>query len=151
MALVVDTGNDPTPTTVQLANGSEYVIPSGDPGTFRWVRQAALIRDAYQDLGAKSDADKWDAEYQSRAAAWNAAEAAGDWASVVGQFVLDFLTAPVKIIADIGGGVLTIGRETLNRANEWAKALPWLVGGALVVLGIAAYKQDLTKFSRRRR
>lgn len=133
------------PTTVQLADGTAYQIPSGDEGSYPWVRQAALIRDAYQQLGDGADAARWDQEYQQRNSAWNAAQLAGSWAAVLAQGAWDFILAPVRIVADLSGGVATIGQSALNLA----KVLPLVAIGLVVVAGIAAYRGDLHKIVRR--
>lgn len=127
------------PTTVTTADGSTFTIPSGDYGTYPWVRQASLIAKAYRDIGDTGNAQKWGAEYQRRLAIWDALESGKDYAAVIAQFGADLLTAPIKIAADVGSAAIGVG----STAVATVKWIPLLVIGALVVLGIGFSKGSI--------
>lgn len=129
-----------TPTTVQLANGSSYTIPTGDPGTWAWARQASLISVAYKQLGATQEAAAWSQEYDRRATIYNAIESGRDRAEVIQQFAADLLTAPVKILQQIGGAVLSVGGSVVKTATNTLALVPLLLIGGLAVLVIIAAK-----------
>jgi hypothetical protein len=121
---------------VQLANGTAYTIPTGVPGTFAWARQAALISDAYAQLGADEIAATWWAEWQRRDTIRKAIEAGQDRAAIWQQFGRDLLTAPAKIFQDIGGAVITVG----NVALGGLRVLPLVAVGLVVALAAVAIR-----------
>ncbi len=127
------------PTMVHLADGSEYTIEAGAPGTFRWVRQANLIAEAYRQMGQADRTTQWDREYQRRLSLWTFWGGVEDKAMIAAQAIKDFLLAPLRILQDIGGAVIEVGRTTLGTVN-W---VPWLVVGALIVVGIGFQRRSL--------
>lgn len=132
-----------TPTTVQLANGSSYTIPTGDVGTWAWARQANLVSVAYRQLGETQASDTWAAEFDRRAAVYNAIESGRDRAEVLRQFGADLLTAPVKILQDIGGAVLSVGGSVVQTGLSTLSLLPLVVVGGVALLLILASKGQL--------
>jgi hypothetical protein len=143
-----------TPTTVQLADGSSYTIPTGEPGSWAWARQANLISVAYRQLGQAELSATWAAEYDRRAAVYNAIEGGRDRAEVLAQFAEDLLTAPVKILQDVGGAVLSVGGSVVRTATTTLALVPVLLIAGLGVLVILAAKGQLPRTieaARRRR
>jgi len=132
-----------TPTTVQLANGSTYTIPTGDVGTWAWARQANLVSVAYRQLGATEESDAWAAESDRRAAVYNWIQSGRDQADVFRQFGADLLTAPVKILQDIGGAVLTVGGSVVKTGLGTLALLPVVIVGGVALLLILASKGQL--------
>lgn len=127
-----------TPTTVQLADGSSYVIPTGEVGTWPWARQANLVHVAYRQLGQTALADAWAAEFGRRAAIYNAIESGRDRAAVLLQFGADLLTAPVKILQQIGNAVLTVGGTVVKTATDTLSLAPLLIVSVIGILVILA-------------
>jgi len=143
-----------TPTTVQLANGSTYTIPTGALGSWAWARQANLISVAYRQLGRPDLAATWAAEYDRRAAVYNAIESGRDRADVLAQFGKDLLTAPIKILQDIGNAVVTVGGSVVKSATTTLALVPLVLLAGLGVLVILAAKGQLPRTieaARRRR
>lgn len=132
-----------TPTTVQLENGASYTIPTGEPGSWPWARQANLISVAYRQLGEGDLAAKWATEFDRRSAIYNGIQAGRDRAVVLAQFAQDLLTAPVKILQDIGGAVLTVGGSVVKTATTTLALLPIVVVGGLAALLILAKQGTL--------
>lgn len=124
------------PTVVTLRTGVSYSIPYGEPGTYPWVRQASLIATAYRQVGDNPNADRWTEIYRRRLRAWEIQEQVKDWSAVVGMGVVDTIAAPLRITAAIGDALLGVAGEVKDRALNWAAWMPWLVLGALVVLGV---------------
>jgi hypothetical protein len=128
-------------TTVTLADGSKYPIPTGAPGTAAWAREASLIAVAYRQAGDFANADKWQREYGKRWAAYLRVQQGEDLQAVIraGSWldgpaaILAYLAKTVKDITDVAVGA---GRAVV----DWGRWLPWLVGGGLIVLGIAVYQ-----------
>ena len=132
-----------TPTTVQLATGSSYTIPTGDVGTWAWARQANLVSVAYRQLGESALADTWAAEFDRRAAVFNAIESGRDRAEVLRQFGADLLTAPIKILADIGGAVITTGGSIVRTTTQTLALVPLVLVAGVAVLLILASKGQI--------
>lgn len=143
-----------TPTIVQLADGSTTTIPSGPEGSWTWARQANYLSLAYKQLGAEEEAAAWAAEFQRRAWIFNMIESGRDQREVLAQFGKDLLTAPVKILQDIGGAVLSVGGSVVKTATNTLALVPLVIVGGLAVLVILAAKGQvpttLEGFRRRR-
>ena len=125
------------PTTVRTNTGLTYTIaPPGPWGSFAWVRYASQIAIAYAQVENNSEEAKWQAEYQRRAAIWNALEAGKDRAEVLKQFGADLLTAPFRIAADIGTEALDLAKEAKDTAFKLADILSsplfWVAAAVLV-------------------
>jgi len=143
-----------TPTTVQLATGSSYTIPTGEWGSWAWARQANLISVAYKQLGQAALSQEWAKQYDARAEIYNRIQAGNDQAAVLLQFGKDLLTAPVKILQDIGGAVLSVGGSVVKTATTTLALLPIVVIGGVALLLILASKGTLggtIEAARRRR
>ena len=131
-------------TTVRLANGATYPIPTGAPGSFAWVREAALISVAYQQADDPVNAMAWRREYEKRLVAWRSIEDGRDAESVIKAG--SWIQGPQNI-------VLAAGRtlDTLLQAFEAAargigaipSVLPILAVGLLVVAGIVANRTSV--------
>lgn len=132
------------PTTVKLADGTTYLIPAGPWGSFTWVRQANLISVAYRQIGSIGDAERWAVEWQRRTRIWENLQAGADQAAVIVQFGKDVLLAPVRIAQDVGTVALKTGGAVVNAATTTLTALPWLLVGLLVVVGIGLNKGTIT-------
>lgn len=132
-----------TPTTVELADGSSYTIPTGEPGSWAWARQANLVSVAYRQLGAVAEAATWATEYDRRAAIYNYIEEGADRNAVLLQFGKDLLTAPVKILQDIGGAVLSTGGSLVSTVTGTLALVPVLLVGGVALLLILASKGQL--------
>jgi len=132
-----------TPTTVELADGSTYTIPTGEPGSFTWARQANLVSVAYRQLGATEEAAAWAAEWDRRSEIYNRIQAGQDRAMVLAQFVKDLLTAPFKILQDIGGAVLTTGGSLVRTATSTLALVPVVLVAGVALLLILASKGQL--------
>lgn len=130
---------DPTPTTVQLADGTSYVIPSGVVGTFAWVRQANLLSVAYQQLGDPNRSTQWQLEYQKRLNLWYQAQEQEDQAMLLAASVPDWMLAPVKIVKTLAGWI----EETGRTAQTLALSLPVVALAALLVIGVGFNKKQL--------
>lgn len=128
------------PKVIKTGDGTVYEIPpAGAIGSYTWVRQAALVRNAYRQIGKTMEAAKWDAEYNKRRAFWDAIERGKDYAAVVAQFGLDFLAAPFRIVIDAAGAAEKVGKGTLKLID----ALPYILAGLLIVAGIGFFKGTL--------
>lgn len=108
------------PTSVKLADGTTYMIEGGEWGSYKWVRQAALIRTAYKQLGDTLNESKWAQEWEKRSTIWNLLQSGQDKIAVAKQFGVDLLLAPLRIGYDAG--------------NIVVKTVNWLP-----LLGIAAF------------
>lgn len=134
------TADNELPTQFADRDGNYWDIPEAGPfGSYTWVRQAALVRNAYKANGDTANARKWDGQYIFRRNVWNLLEAGRDYAAVLGQFGKDVIAAPIRIAADVGGAAINVGKKVVQLA-DW---LPWLVLAALVVAGIGLQKGTL--------
>jgi hypothetical protein len=134
-----------TPTTVQLADGSTYTIPTGAWGSWPWARQANLVSVAYQQLGQAALGAEWAKQFDARAAVYNAIEAGKDRDAVLLQFGKDLLTAPLKILQDIGGAVLTVGGSVVKTATTTLALVPLVLIAGVAVLVILTAKGQLPR------
>lgn len=134
---------DLTPTTVNLADGTSYLIPSGPWGSFTWVRQANLVSVAYRQIGDTGNAERWAVEWQRRTRIWENLQAGADQAAVIVQFGKDALTAPLKIAADVGKVAIKTGGAVVTAATTTLSMLPLLLLGLLVVVGVGLHKGSI--------
>ena len=131
-------------TTVRLADGSSYEIPTGAPGSFAWAREASLISVAYQQAGDTASALAWRREYEKRLVAWRSVEDGRDAQSVVEAG--SWIDGPRNIMLRVGQTM-----ESLLRAMEQAakgvgaipSVVPILAIGLLVVAGIVASRSSV--------
>lgn len=128
------------PTTVTSANGQTWTIPSGPAGSAPWARQAALISDAYKQLGNAELAAVWWAEWGRRWTIYNRIQAGEDRSMVLRQFMADLLLAPARIAADLGNLILHAGDKVLKPVFETLGLIPWLIGGGVALALIIALK-----------
>lgn len=132
-------------TTVQLADGSLYPIPTGAPGSWPWVREASLIAVSYQQAPDMAKAVEWRQEYERRLAVYQRAQAGEDL-----QMILNagsWLDGPTKIVAALArtaNDILRLAVAIPQTVVNWGRWLPWLVAGALVVVGLGLHRKSIT-------
>lgn len=131
-------------TTVTLADGTQYPIPTGAPGSYPWVREASLISVAYQQAQDYGNALKWRKEYERRAAAWNAVEAGADMEAIIsaGSW-LDGPAMIVSYLAKTTQELIDAAAKVPHVALGVVSWVPWLVLGGLVVLGLGLHKGNI--------
>lgn len=130
-------GTTPVPTRVTTADGGVYDIPTGTPGSFAWAREASLIAVAYEQAGEPANAYIWAREYEKRVGAWNQIQAGADLQAIIGAG--SWLEGPQTIYARLAatvGALLQAFGQAAGGVASWTQWLPWLIGGALVVIGL---------------
>lgn len=134
-----------TPTIVQTLDG-QVVIPAGEPGTYKWVRQASLIAVAYRAAQDFRSADIWQREYTRRLALWQQVQVGADFADIAATSSPDLL-APVRIVTDVVSSALTglgdVAEAIGDAAKNTAGVIPLAVIGVLVVLIVLANRSSV--------
>lgn len=129
-----------TPVRVQLANGTQYTIPTGPVGSYAWVREASLIAVAYNQIGDTAKAYAWNREYDKRRLVWDKVQAGADLQAILDSMPGDWLTRPLSIIQRVVEWAGETVKDVASTAIDWAKWLPVLLAGGLVVIGIGLSK-----------
>jgi len=137
-----------TGTEVRARNGTTFEIPGGQVGSYAWVRQASLLANLFHDGGDDAAAYRWNREYDKRRLVWDAAQSGADLQEIIRTASPD-LIAPFRIVYDaVTGAIRGIG-EAGGAVLDWARWLPWLLAGGLVVVGTGLYKGSLGATVRR--
>lgn len=136
---------DATPTTVVLADGTTYVIPSGTPGSWPWAIQASKIAVAYQQLGDPGKALAWQREYAKRKLVFDSVEGGRDIQAVIDELGGwgAFLLAPFELAYDFTKGLIESLRDLAQAGIKIVNWTPIVAAGIVVVLGIGLYKGSL--------
>lgn len=123
-------------TTVTLADGTQYPIPTGQPGTWPWAREASLISVAYQQAGDYTNALSWRKEYERRSAAYNQIGAGADMEAIIDAG--SWLDGPREIVAYLATKVSQIIDGAAQIPSVLVDTAKWVPIIALGVLGVVA-------------